>query len=243
MDFSEYHLPRVTSTNDYAKDLLARESAVLVTALFQSSGRGRNGRTWLGDHGANVYASFGIRHSREQNAPELSSWMGRGALAVLATVRTFLPHQRLRLKYPNDVQAFEDGWKKIAGVLVEHEFLGSHCVCTVIGIGINVEQLVFSDTIAQPCTSMNRLGASCTVQMVVEQLRQHMSVLAEQPWNKSFALWVKELDVLGQIVRLNDLQDEWIVQEILSDGRMIVRSTSDTNERIVTDGDSIRYKD
>jgi biotin-[acetyl-CoA-carboxylase] ligase BirA-like protein len=220
-----------------------REAAVLVTAQYQSSGRGRNGRTWQGDHGANVYASFGIRHSHEQNAAELSSWMGRGALAVLAVLRTFLPTQRLRLKYPNDVQAFDEGWKKISGILVEHEFLGSQCTSSIIGIGINVEQLVFSDTIAQPCTSMQRLGASCTVQMVVDLLRQHMSMLADQPWNKSFALWVEELAVLGRVVRLNDTQDEWIVQEILSDGRMIVRSITDTNERVVTDGDSIRYTD
>jgi biotin-(acetyl-CoA carboxylase) ligase len=51
----EFHLPRVTSTNDYARELLRTYPYVLVSAQHQTAGRGRKGRAWIGDHGANIY--------------------------------------------------------------------------------------------------------------------------------------------------------------------------------------------
>ena len=117
---------KITSTQDYAHDLIARGDAqnkTIVTALAQSAGRGRYRRTWVSHHG-NLYASF-IYKTMERD-PKLSYAV---AVAIAETLISFgLTPQ---IKWPNDVLINN---KKISGVLIEYS---QNFV--IIGIGINVE--------------------------------------------------------------------------------------------------------
>jgi len=240
----EFHLPIVSSTNDYAKELLGSYPYVLVTAQHQTAGRGRKGRAWHGDYGANIYASVGLRHSVDIGTDELSAYMGRGALSVLRVLRKHGPGVQFRLKYPNDVQALtSEGWGKIAGVLVEHEFHGSRCISTIVGMGINVEQHVFPDTIAQRCTSLRLLDVGVAVSSLLNDLRDEMADLMTRPWFDVHASWVNELDMSGKELRIADTEGIWKLLRIASDGRLIVRNVVTQMERTVTDGDTVRYQD
>lgn len=240
----EFHLPIVSSTNDYAKELLGSYPYVLVTAQHQTAGRGRKGRAWHGDYGANIYASVGLRHVDEVSTDELSAYMGRGALSVLHVLRKHAAHVQYRLKYPNDVQALTpEGWAKIAGILVEHEFQGSRCISTVVGMGINIEQHVFPDTIAQRCTSLRLLHVSVAVSSLLNDLRDTMADLMTRPWFEVHETWVNELDLAGKELRIADAEGIWKILRIASDGRLIVRNVVTQLERTVTDGDTVRYQD
>ena len=240
----EFHLPIVSSTNDYAKELLGSYPYVLVTAQHQTAGRGRKGRHWHGDYGANIYASVGLRHVDEIGADELSAYMGRGALGVLRVLKKHSPRVQFRLKYPNDVQALTpEGWGKIAGILVEHEFHGSRCVSTVVGMGINVEQHEFPDTIAQRCTSLRLLDVGVAVSSLLNDLRDEMADLMTRPWFDIHKIWVNELDMVDKELRLADTEGIWKLHRIASDGRLIVRNVVTQMERTVTDGDTVRYQD
>jgi BirA family biotin operon repressor/biotin-[acetyl-CoA-carboxylase] ligase len=164
----EFHLPVVTSTNDYAKELLSTYPYVLVSALHQTAGRGRKSREWIGDYGSNVYMSIATKHSHSLSTEDLSSYMWRGALAVVGALRKASSDVSFRIKYPNDIQANVDGqWSKISGILIEHEFHGSVCVNTVVGIGVNVDQTVFPENIGQLCTSLKCLGVSATSEEIL----------------------------------------------------------------------------
>lgn len=239
----EFHLPRVTSTNDYARALLTTHERVLVTAQHQTAGRGRNGKTWIGDHGANIYASFGIKHNRRLIAEELASYMARGALSVYDTLRSAVPDRSFRLKYPNDVlvQA-DDGWSKISGVLVEHEFHGSACVSTVVGIGVNVEQDVFPDTILQRCTSLRRLGISVSIEYLLAQIRDRFVHDLTTPWQGVHERWVDALQLDSVRMTLIGEDAPHTPLRVLTDGRLIVRNDHTQQERIITDGDTLRYQ-
>ena len=240
----EFHLPTVTSTNDYARELLDSYPYVFVSALHQTAGRGRNGREWHGDAGQNAYVSIGIRHTEDIVVEELASYMARTSLSVLSTLREFAPGMAFRLKYPNDVQALmERGWAKIAGALVEHQFQGEHCVSTVAGMGVNLLQEHFPDTIDQPCTSLLRLGCSVDVSTFIQALKQKVSDIRTLPWVDVHQQWVEELGVVGTTIRLSGNADDWIVTEILHDGRLTARNTTTNQERTITDGDSVRYDD
>jgi BirA family biotin operon repressor/biotin-[acetyl-CoA-carboxylase] ligase len=241
--FEEFHLPRVTSTNDYARELLTTHNAVLVTAQHQTAGRGRNGKTWVGDHGANIYASFGIKHKHPLIAEELASFMGRGALSVYDALRASAPGLSLRLKYPNDVLVFDgDGWCKISGILVEHEFHGSTCVSTVVGIGVNVEQEVFPDTIAQRCTSLRRLDITIAIEYLLAQIRDRFVQYLAAPWQEMHDRWVEALQLDSVRMTLIDEEAPYTPLRILADGRLIVRNDHTQQERIITDGDTLRYQ-
>ncbi|MEA2282885.1 MAG: BirA family transcriptional regulator [Solirubrobacteraceae bacterium] len=93
----------------------------LVTADEQTSGRGRQGRTWVTSPGAALLASLVLRRLD----PLLSL---RGGLAVADVAGA-----GARVKWPNDVLV--DG-RKLAGVLVEGRPQEGWAV---LGIGVNLD--------------------------------------------------------------------------------------------------------
>lgn len=116
---------KIPSTQDYAHDLIARGEAVnktVITALVQSSGRGRYKRNWVSHHG-NLYVSF-IYKIAERD-PKLSYAI---AVAVAETMIAF--GIRPEIKWPNDILI--DG-KKVSGILIEY---AQNFV--IVGIGINI---------------------------------------------------------------------------------------------------------
>lgn len=117
---------KITSTQDYALDLIAAGKACDCTAIVasaQSAGRGRLRRTWVSHHG-NLYTSF-IYKSEERD----SKLAYHIAVAVAETLIAFgiIP----QIKWPNDILI--DG-KKVCGILIEY---ASNFV--VVGIGINIK--------------------------------------------------------------------------------------------------------
>ena len=114
---------KITSTQDYAHDLIANGEAsnkIIVKALAQSAGRGRYRRNWVSHHG-NLYVSF-IYKITERN-PKLSYAVG---IAVAETLLSF--KLKPQIKWPNDI-LIDD--KKISGILIEYS---QNFV--IIGIGI-----------------------------------------------------------------------------------------------------------
>lgn len=115
------HLRETASTNERARVLAAAGAphGTLVTAGFQTAGRGRQGRTWTAPAGSALLLSLVIR--------ELDPLLPlRAGLAVAD-----LAGPRARVKWPNDVLL--DG-RKVAGVLAEAR-PQEHWA--VLGIGVN----------------------------------------------------------------------------------------------------------
>src|SRR5690606_19978508 len=57
----------------------------------------------------------------------------------------------VRIKWPNDIFV---GDRKIAGMLIENQLRGKRWKAAVVGLGINVNQAVFPETIAKRATSI-----------------------------------------------------------------------------------------
>ncbi len=110
--------------------MLADQGAVegdWLVALEQSAGKGRQGRTWLGDRG-NFFGSTLVElRADDPPAPSLSLAAG---LALIEAVDIAAPNRPLMLKWPNDLLL---GGDKIAGVLLERS--GDRIVA---GFGVNL---------------------------------------------------------------------------------------------------------
>jgi BirA family biotin operon repressor/biotin-[acetyl-CoA-carboxylase] ligase len=125
----------VSSTNAEALSLAQAGAAhgTVVVAESQTSGRGRQGRTWFSPPGTNVYCSIVVRSIALPMA--WLSWIPlMSALAVVQAVdRTIaIP---LSLKWPNDLLLHE---RKVGGILCETSPASSGDPIVVIGIGLNV---------------------------------------------------------------------------------------------------------
>jgi BirA family transcriptional regulator, biotin operon repressor / biotin---[acetyl-CoA-carboxylase] ligase len=116
------HLRRTDSTNTRACELAGQGAphGTLVTAAEQSSGRGRQGRTWSAPAGRALLCSLIIR-----DPSRLLPLAAGVAVAEVAGAGA-------RLKWPNDVLI--DG-RKVAGILVEGR---PQERWAVLGVGLNV---------------------------------------------------------------------------------------------------------
>lgn len=125
--------PEVDSTNTRLAALAAGGAphGTLLAAEWQTQGRGRRGRHWLGVLGAGL--AFSLLWRFEQPVSALSGLSLAVGVALARAMRA-LGAAGIGLKWPNDVLSGED---KLAGILIE--LTGDMLApAAVIGIGVNI---------------------------------------------------------------------------------------------------------
>lgn len=135
-------LQSVDSTNNYAAKLLNETkvtNGTVILAHFQQNGRGQMGNEWHSVAGENIMTSV-IYNFRDIQPEKMFRISKLTAVAVYETL-TQLKIDRVKIKWPNDIYV---GDKKISGLLIENKWSGTNCT-SIIGIGLNVNQLVFGE--------------------------------------------------------------------------------------------------
>ncbi|HMG37189.1 MAG TPA: biotin--[acetyl-CoA-carboxylase] ligase [Blastocatellia bacterium] len=140
----------VTSTNDVARDLASCNApeGTIVLARQQTSGRGRQGRTWESPAGEGLYLSAILRPS--VTTPESAIIPLAAAVAVAETLTEDFD-VTADIKWPNDVLV---SGRKICGILVESAVEASRLEYVIVGIGVNVNQQRFPPELLQTATSL-----------------------------------------------------------------------------------------
>ncbi len=156
-------LEEVPSTNDYAKGLLAEKEDTVVCAKRQSGGRGTKGRSFSSNEGG-VYLSV-LRFYRGFPAKDAFQIMASAAVAVCETLRFY--GLSPKIKWANDVLV---GGKKICGILIENTLSEGCIASSVVGIGLNVNNLL-EEELFELATTMARVsGRRYRVEEVIERL-------------------------------------------------------------------------
>lgn len=238
-----FHFTEITSTNDFAKELLNTLDSVIVTADYQTKGRGRNNKSWEGDFGKNVYFSLGINHKEEFPFEKIMLYQALGAIAVKNALNVITPKETYTLKYPNDVLAkAENIFKKISGVITEHSFIGQFCSQSVLGIGINISQTNFSEELKDKATSLSLLGYNIETKEVIEILTEEILKLLKYDYSDIMNLWKKTLNIENKIITLVENNERYFVERINSNGTLLTKNVETETEKIIDNGDSIRYE-
>ena len=121
----------------------------VIMAEDQFAGRGQHGNIWHATAGLNLTFSVLLKpvflpvHQQFILNMVVSN-------AICIALDRFIP-KGIQLKWPNDIY-YED--RKLGGVLIENNILGSTLKTSIIGIGINVNQLTFDDEQLKRATSM-----------------------------------------------------------------------------------------
>ena len=143
----------VDSTNNEVKRRIECLSDLyVISAVQQTAGRGQRGNIWLSEPGKNLTFSIAIKYGGElfADASPENQFVINGIIS-LSIVELLAVHGiDARIKLPNDI--YVNG-KKICGILIEHSVLGSSLLHSIIGVGLNVNQLNFDESLANP-TSM-----------------------------------------------------------------------------------------
>lgn len=138
-----YRFDELPSTNDYARDLLAKSrpsEGTVVRAASQSAGRGQFGSSWVAEPGANLTLSV-ILYPNWLTITEQFRLSEAVALAVRDAVSITVDGSPCTIKWPNDIYLND---RKTAGILIQNTLSGSQLEASVVGIGLNVNQTLFS---------------------------------------------------------------------------------------------------
>ena len=131
----------VASTNTYALSLKSEEifkEGLVFVADYQYQGRGQRGSFWESEVGKNLIISVVI----EPNLPIGRKFDITKIVAVALTDLLLAIGFKAQIKWPNDILI---GDRKIAGILIDNIISRGVVTHSVIGIGLNVNQVVFND--------------------------------------------------------------------------------------------------
>ena len=134
-------LNATSSTNDKVRFLLKSKkisSGDIVWAQYQYRGRGQYENKWNSTKGKNLLISC-YREFEDLKQTQTSYINFVISLSVLKTLEHYISNDNY-IKWPNDIMSAQ---KKISGILVENNIKGEKLNSSIIGIGINVNQIRF----------------------------------------------------------------------------------------------------
>ena len=140
------HIIKVNATE--STNTLAREwfqsnkklEPVCILTNSQTKGRGQRGATWVSNAGENL--TFSIVYPLPQVAIQDQFLISAGVGLQLIAALNVLKINNLKLKWPNDIMAEN---YKIGGVLIENIISNNKIAASIIGIGLNINQVQFED--------------------------------------------------------------------------------------------------
>ena len=128
----------IDSTNTHAQRLI-REGLTensLIYSSEQTKGRGQRGKDWLSRPGDGIYCSYVYFQQHL-----LVSHQFVFNMAMASAVAEFVSSKisgEVKIKWPNDILVNK---KKIAGLLIENSIKGESITVSVVGIGVNLNQI------------------------------------------------------------------------------------------------------
>jgi BirA family biotin operon repressor/biotin-[acetyl-CoA-carboxylase] ligase len=171
------HLNDVDSTNNYVANLVRSGSILsgtVVSADFQYNGRGQRATNWQSLKNQNALFSLFLKWNTFLATQQFQISM----IAALSVVKSLeqIGLQKVEIKWPNDI--FVDQ-HKIAGILIENDINGNQISTSIIGIGLNVNQVAFDA--AMRATSLKlETGQVSDVQTVISKIVQNIMNMLEE---------------------------------------------------------------
>lgn len=159
------HFTELDSTNAEAirqlrngGDFTANET--FITTDFQIAGRGQAENKWFSSPGKNYLGSL-IYYPKQLSVDNLFALTQATSLAVVEIIR-ILTNEVARIKWPNDIYI---GDKKVAGILIQNSIAGSHIQWSVIGLGLNINEVAFPDVLQEKATSLVQFNHGREIEM------------------------------------------------------------------------------
>ena len=180
------HLEQIDSTNAY----LQRQQAEcdirnwVVSTDEQTAGKGMGSNGWESEVGKNLTFSLALDMSflPAERQFLLSEAVALGLYEALCSL---IPEEKLHIKWPNDIY-FDN--RKLVGILINSTIKANMMDVSIIGIGLNVNQMQFQDWPTHPISLKQITGRTYDLQPLLEQV-------AESIYNKVEVLKTDPTDI------------------------------------------------
>ena len=194
------HLEQIDSTNAY----LQRQQSEcdirewVVSTDEQTAGKGMGSNGWESEVGKNLTFSLALDMSflPAERQFSLSKAVPLGIIEVLDKVLSdsfegmsfqaevvqmesmpSKPAERLSIKWPNDI-FYEN--RKLAGILINSTIKACMMDISIIGIGLNVNQMQFQDWPTHPISLKMITGKTYDLRPLMEQIVERILIKVEQ---------------------------------------------------------------
>lgn len=167
------YLDRVSSTNAIAMKLLEEHSypeGSLFVARHQFAGRGTGINTWESAPGKNL--TFSMVLFPDFLPVEKQFMLNKMVSLALHDFVSNLPlPAAISIKWPNDLYLDD---KKLAGILINNIIQGDTLIRSIVGIGLNINQDVFSSDAPNPVSLRNLTGKEISLDRCLTELCEHL---------------------------------------------------------------------
>ncbi len=184
-------LNAIDSTNSFLKREIRKKNVsdfTVVVAKKQEEGRGQMGTLWEANPSYNLTFSVFKKFDNFQ-IPNQFYLNISVALAVFHALKFFeIPN--VKIKWPNDILA---GNKKICGILIENMIKGDVIINSVIGIGLNINQIDFTNL--PKASSLKKItGTTYDLDEVLNKFLETLKKYFQNFEDKQFSFLAKKYD-------------------------------------------------
>ena len=182
-------IERCASTNSFLKDLSdekALEEGTVVVANEQVAGKGQAGNYWEAEPNRNITMSLVFfpgflpieRHFLLSEAI---------ALGIKDCLDCYV--KEIAIKWPNDIY-YQN--RKLGGILIENDIMEKTISRSVVGIGLNVNQMVFREETPNPISLKQITGKEFDLEILVNKLANSIFSRYKQLRDEDFGTIVKD---------------------------------------------------
>ncbi|MFM7730936.1 MAG: biotin--[acetyl-CoA-carboxylase] ligase [Flavobacteriales bacterium] len=221
-------LDSIGSTNDYLLELAKSNDVAPFTVVctpHQTHGKGQRGRTWESTPGDQVTLSMLVNSIH----PSLDQGFGLSMLSALAIMDALQPLElpQVQIKWPNDIYIQS---RKCAGILIERIWTGQRLQCSVIGIGINVQNRPreLAQAISLSEVSQHKLDTAQIESLLIHHLIARLSTWIQTPENVIRNEYHRYLLGRNELLTFESHGAVFsgVIQEINTLGQLIIRDES-----------------
>lgn len=178
-------LDAIDSTNSFLKEMAQNpslEDYTIVTANLQTKGKGQMGSEWVSKSNENLLCSVFVRFG-DLNVADQILINYAVSIAIVKTL-AYYKISKLAIKWPNDILSSN---QKICGVLVENVIQKNKIKSSVIGIGLNVNQVDFPNHLSK-VTSLKKIlkhkvDLDDLLGKLIEELKRSISQISDSKGN------------------------------------------------------------
>ncbi|PQJ73852.1 biotin--[acetyl-CoA-carboxylase] ligase [Polaribacter gangjinensis] len=226
-------LNAINSTNTFLKDLSKNtilENFTIVVTENQTNGRGQQESSWVSEPNKNLTFSVYLcdLNLDISNKKYLNYAVSLSIFSVLKNKN--IPN--LAIKWPNDIVS---GNKKLCGILIENSIQKNSIQNSIIGIGLNVNQERFSETLKNVTSLKNLLHKDVELDNLLKdicfELQNQLLILSEKKYQMLEDNYLKVLYQIHKAMMFKNTENELflgIIRGISETGNIIIELENET---------------
>ena len=211
----------VESTNLCAKEYVENNKVdlpVVFTTDFQTNGRGYPPNIWDSERGKNLLISIALNSSI--NLSEIFNLNIITSLSLIDLLEDF-NISNLSIKWPNDILIRE---RKVCGILIENKIKRKDIIFSIIGAGLNVNQIKFPDFERKATSIFNETNKVNKIEGVMEKFLRKIESRLQNSSERNKEDYLSKLYLRDKVsvFLINNVKQNGIIKSVDSGGKLLI---------------------